>query len=120
MLCVRWREDAENNKKLLEISHFGGKTRCGGEILNFSLNVFLGLNFGLKDLGWKMKINLSALFFDPKNNFLPIFTMEIRCGGDILLRRGHHTYAGIKQVSAWVSIILFHQIEPLNEMILLG
>ena len=49
MPYVRWREDAENNEKLLENSHFGGKTRCGGEILNFSLNVFLGLNFGLKD-----------------------------------------------------------------------
>ena len=77
MPYVRWREDAENNEKLLENSHFGGKTRCGGEILNFSLNVFLGLNFGLKDL--------SALFFDPKNNFLPLFTMEIRCGGEITL-----------------------------------
>ena len=50
MPYVRWREDAENNEKLLENSHFGGKTRCGGKILNFSLNVFLGLNFGLKDL----------------------------------------------------------------------
>ena len=49
MPYVRWREDAENNEKLLENSHFGGKTRCGGEIPNFSLNVFLGLNFGLKD-----------------------------------------------------------------------
>ena len=67
-----------------------------------------------------MKINQSAPFLDPKNYILPFFTMKTRCGGDISLRRGHHTYAGIKQVSAGVLIILFHQIEPINELIHLG
>ena len=47
---VRSRKNTENYEKLPENSHFGSKCVLRRGHSNFSLNVFLSLYFGLKDL----------------------------------------------------------------------